>query len=165
MAYFYNARPVGIPAATNTGERACLHVDTPRLADISRTLATGSPSAQQFATRLGLRLLTGRRSSPNWTGFGSGKKSHTREGDAIAAARRRLPMVEVDPRTPLIGADGPVPLIAIFGRQAGVLGGLARVLAAAVGHERGTVSARRPPDRPVVTHQGRTPRRPRLLCK
>ena len=26
----------------------------------------------------------------------------------------RLPMVEVDPRTPLTGADGPVPLIDIF---------------------------------------------------
>ena len=26
------------------------------------------------------------------------EKAHTREGDAISAARRRLPMVEVDPR-------------------------------------------------------------------
>jgi predicted dithiol-disulfide oxidoreductase (DUF899 family) len=42
------------------------------------------------------------------------EKAHTREGDAIAAARRRLPMVEVDPRTPLIGGDGPVPLIDVF---------------------------------------------------
>lgn len=42
------------------------------------------------------------------------EKAHTRQGDAIAAARRRLPMVEVDPQTPLIGADGPVPLIDIF---------------------------------------------------
>jgi predicted dithiol-disulfide oxidoreductase (DUF899 family) len=42
------------------------------------------------------------------------EKAHTREGDAIAAARRRLPMVEVDAQTPLIGADGPVPLIDIF---------------------------------------------------
>jgi predicted dithiol-disulfide oxidoreductase (DUF899 family) len=31
------------------------------------------------------------------------EKAHTREGDAIAAARRRLPMVEVDGATPLIG--------------------------------------------------------------
>jgi len=30
-------------------------------------------------------------------------KAHTREGDAIAAARRRLPMVAVDGATPLIG--------------------------------------------------------------
>ena len=29
------------------------------------------------------------------------EKAHTREGDAIAAARRRLPMVEVDGATPL----------------------------------------------------------------
>src|SRR5438094_1125653 len=42
------------------------------------------------------------------------EKAHTREGDAIAAARRRLPMVEIDPQTPLTGADGPVPLINIF---------------------------------------------------
>ncbi len=42
------------------------------------------------------------------------EKAHTREGDAIAAARRRLPMVEVDPQTPLIGADGSVPLIDVF---------------------------------------------------
>jgi predicted dithiol-disulfide oxidoreductase (DUF899 family) len=42
------------------------------------------------------------------------EKAHTREGDAIAAARRRLPMVEVDPQTALIGADGPVPLVNVF---------------------------------------------------
>lgn len=42
------------------------------------------------------------------------EKAHTREGDAIAAARRRLPMVEVDARTPLTGADGEVPLIDVF---------------------------------------------------
>ena len=34
------------------------------------------------------------------------EKAHTREGDAIAAARRRLPMVEVDGATPLIGERG-----------------------------------------------------------
>ncbi|HEX3918732.1 MAG TPA: DUF899 family protein [Caulobacteraceae bacterium] len=44
----------------------------------------------------------------------SREKAHTREGDAIAAARRRLPMVEVDPTTPLVGAAGEVPLIAAF---------------------------------------------------
>ena len=42
------------------------------------------------------------------------EKAHTREGDAIAAARRRLPMVEVDAATPLVGADGEVPLIDVF---------------------------------------------------
>jgi predicted dithiol-disulfide oxidoreductase (DUF899 family) len=42
------------------------------------------------------------------------EKAHTREGDAIAASRRRLPMVEVDPQTPLVGADGQVPLIDVF---------------------------------------------------
>lgn len=42
------------------------------------------------------------------------EKAHTREGDAIAATRRRLPMVEVDPAIPLIGGRGPVPLIEVF---------------------------------------------------
>lgn len=42
------------------------------------------------------------------------EKAHTREGDAIAAARRRLPMVEVDPTITLTGARGPVPLLEAF---------------------------------------------------
>ena len=42
------------------------------------------------------------------------EKAHTREGDAIAAARRRLPMVEVDPSTPLVGANGTVSLLDTF---------------------------------------------------
>lgn len=42
------------------------------------------------------------------------EKAHTREGDAIAAARRRLPMVEIDALTPMVGAHGEVPLIDVF---------------------------------------------------
>ncbi|HLT21236.1 MAG TPA: DUF899 domain-containing protein [Thermomicrobiales bacterium] len=42
------------------------------------------------------------------------EKAHTREGDAIAAARRRLPMVEVDATTPVIGPHGEVPLLDVF---------------------------------------------------
>jgi predicted dithiol-disulfide oxidoreductase (DUF899 family) len=42
------------------------------------------------------------------------EKAHTREGDAIAAARRRLPMVEVDATTPLTGSDGPLSLLEVF---------------------------------------------------
>jgi len=42
------------------------------------------------------------------------EKAHTREGDAIAAARRRLPMVEVDPSITLIGPQGPVTLLEVF---------------------------------------------------
>jgi hypothetical protein len=34
------------------------------------------------------------------------EKAHTREGDAIAAARRRLPMVEVDANLTLVGSQG-----------------------------------------------------------
>ena len=42
------------------------------------------------------------------------EKAHTREADAIAAARRRLPMVEVDASTPVVGAHGEVPMIDVF---------------------------------------------------
>ena len=42
------------------------------------------------------------------------EKAHTRAGDAIAAARRRLPMVEVDSSIMLIGPHGPVPLLEVF---------------------------------------------------
>jgi predicted dithiol-disulfide oxidoreductase (DUF899 family) len=42
------------------------------------------------------------------------EKAHTHEGDAIAAARRRLPMVEVDASRVLIGPDGPITLIEAF---------------------------------------------------
>jgi predicted dithiol-disulfide oxidoreductase (DUF899 family) len=46
------------------------------------------------------------------------EKAHTREGDAIAAARRRLPMVEVDASLPLTGPRGPLTLLEAFeGRQ------------------------------------------------
>jgi predicted dithiol-disulfide oxidoreductase (DUF899 family) len=42
------------------------------------------------------------------------EKGHTREGDSIAVARRRLPMVEVDPSIPVTGEHGQVPLAEVF---------------------------------------------------
>ncbi|MEU1621058.1 DUF899 family protein [Streptomyces sp. NPDC005722] len=42
------------------------------------------------------------------------EKAHTREGDALAAARRRLPMVELDGTAEVDGADGPVPFLDLF---------------------------------------------------
>ena len=42
------------------------------------------------------------------------EKAHTREGDAIAAARRRLPMTEVDASLALIGPNGPLTLLEAF---------------------------------------------------
>ena len=41
------------------------------------------------------------------------EKAHTRAGDALAAARRRLPMTRMEPVT-VEGADGEVPLHAVF---------------------------------------------------
>ncbi|WP_345751840.1 DUF899 family protein [Microbacterium rhizophilus] len=42
------------------------------------------------------------------------EKAHTREGDAIAAARRRLPMAEIDAAVEVTGPDGPVPFVSLF---------------------------------------------------
>jgi predicted dithiol-disulfide oxidoreductase (DUF899 family) len=47
-------------------------------------------------------------------GLRAREKAHTREGDAIAAARRRLPMVEVDGSLELAGPDGSVSLVDAF---------------------------------------------------
>lgn len=61
------------------------------------------------------------------------EKAHTREGDAIAAARRRLPMAQIDSATQLIGPNGAVTLLDAFEWTS---------------------------DRPVVPTRGRTLRRP-----
>lgn len=45
------------------------------------------------------------------------EKAHTREGDAIAAARRRMPMTEVDATSLVTGPDGPVPFVKLFGEH------------------------------------------------
>ena len=42
------------------------------------------------------------------------EKAHTREGDTLAAARRRLPMVEVDAKLALTGPHGPLTLLDAF---------------------------------------------------
>lgn len=42
------------------------------------------------------------------------EKAHTRAGDALAAERRRLPMVQVEARCPLIGVGGATTLLEAF---------------------------------------------------
>ena len=42
------------------------------------------------------------------------EKAHTHAGDALAAARRRLPMVEFDGTVEVVGPDGPVPFLDLF---------------------------------------------------
>ena len=51
------------------------------------------------------------------------EKAHTREGDAIAAARPRLPMVELDPSLALTGPNGPLTLLEAFQGRRPVLAG------------------------------------------
>ena len=43
-----------------------------------------------------------------------GEKAHTREGDAIAAERRRLPMIEIPASATVVGAKGEVPFLDVF---------------------------------------------------
>jgi predicted dithiol-disulfide oxidoreductase (DUF899 family) len=47
-------------------------------------------------------------------GLRAREKAHTREGDAIAAARRGLPMVEVAADSPMLGPHSPVTLLDVF---------------------------------------------------
>ena len=42
------------------------------------------------------------------------EKAHTRAGDELAAARRRLPMLEFDGSVEVVGPDGPVPFASLF---------------------------------------------------
>lgn len=42
------------------------------------------------------------------------EKALTKAADELAAERRRLPMVEIDPKTPLVGANGSVTLLDLF---------------------------------------------------
>ncbi|MFI7665137.1 DUF899 family protein [Nocardia sp. NPDC049526] len=42
------------------------------------------------------------------------EKVHTRAGDFLAAARRRLPLVEFDGTVGFVGPDGPVPFLDLF---------------------------------------------------
>jgi predicted dithiol-disulfide oxidoreductase (DUF899 family) len=42
------------------------------------------------------------------------EKAHTRQGDAIAAARRRMPMVEVPHDATVVGEAGEVGILEVF---------------------------------------------------
>src|SRR6185437_10101280 len=42
------------------------------------------------------------------------EKAHSRAGDAIAAERRRLPMIEIPDSVTVVGAKGEVPFLDVF---------------------------------------------------
>jgi predicted dithiol-disulfide oxidoreductase (DUF899 family) len=72
-------------------------------------------AAAQALQGAGLPAVTGREEfEAQLNRLRMREKDHTHEGDAIAAERRRLPMVEVDPSTKLLGANGPVTLLDTF---------------------------------------------------
>jgi predicted dithiol-disulfide oxidoreductase (DUF899 family) len=71
--------------------------------------------AQQVADTSGMPEVVDRATfQANLESLRIREKVHTRGGDAIAAARRRLPMVEVDANLELIGPDGPLNLLEAF---------------------------------------------------
>ena len=88
----------------------------------SETPSGTSPAARSTPSRLAGSLDTAARPAvvdrATWQAeldtLRVREKAHTREGDAIAAVRRRLPMVEVDSSITLIGPHGPVPLLEVF---------------------------------------------------
>lgn len=77
-----------------------------------------TPDQQKFARGLDTSALPAVVDRATWQAeldtLRVREKAHTRAGDAIAAVRRRLPMVEVDPSIALIGPHGPVPLLEVF---------------------------------------------------
>src|SRR4029450_5654136 len=87
----------GAPPASARDETA---EDTMRTAPVNASSLPGRPPVVDLATWQTARAELLVR-----------EKAHTREGDAIAADRRRLPMVEVDGAVEVNGADGggPVP--------------------------------------------------------
>ena len=74
------------PTSPNSGCCAAGSVSSPTAAS-----ATNAPSLPAAVDRAAFEAELGR--------LRDREKAHTREGDAIAAARRRLPMVEVDAST------------------------------------------------------------------
>ena len=42
------------------------------------------------------------------------EKAHSREGDAIAAERRRLPMIEIPESVTVVSAKGEIPFLDVF---------------------------------------------------
>jgi predicted dithiol-disulfide oxidoreductase (DUF899 family) len=83
-----------------------------------KSVASGRPAAGTSG-RPGLPAVAGRAAfEAELEQLRAREKAHTREGDAIAAARRRLPVTEVDASLTLTGPDGPLTLLEAFdGRQ------------------------------------------------
>jgi predicted dithiol-disulfide oxidoreductase (DUF899 family) len=74
----------------------------------------GGPTAGATSA-LGLPPAVGRAAfEAELDGLRIREKAHTRAGDAIAAARRCLPMVEVDPSLTLTGPGGQLTLLEAF---------------------------------------------------
>src|SRR3984957_1862875 len=81
---------------------------------MSESMNTGMPGAGTTSTPGMPQVVNRATFQADLDRLRAREKAHTREGDAIAAARRRRPMVEVAPAIPLTGPDGPVTLMEAF---------------------------------------------------
>src|SRR5215831_1741921 len=107
-------------AVSNAGDRISQSLDGRRFQNISiwtiSCAARCDPErTMQMKDEVGAPKIVDRRTfQAELDALRVREKAHTREGDAIAAARRRLPMVEVDGAIPLMGARGAVTLVEVF---------------------------------------------------
>jgi predicted dithiol-disulfide oxidoreductase (DUF899 family) len=76
------------------------------MTDFMSSEITGEPSAPPVVDRA--------RFQAQLDALRAREKAHTREGDAIAAMRRRLPMVQVDGTTRIVGEHGSAMLMDAF---------------------------------------------------
>jgi predicted dithiol-disulfide oxidoreductase (DUF899 family) len=96
------------------GDRTLRHA--PCLAMRARTTASARHEKEHFVKdEMGAPKIVDRNTfQAQLDTLRAREKAHTIESDAIAAARRRLPMVAVDSATPLIGERGAVTLLDAF---------------------------------------------------
>src|SRR5205085_12397164 len=93
-----SARPTS--TSTNKPPGAAMRSDSPHRHSVNRAPTPAIVDREAFEAEI--RALRTR------------EKAHIRQGDAIAAARRAMPMVEVDAGLELTGPDGPVTLLDTF---------------------------------------------------
>src|SRR3954469_19738495 len=93
-----SARPTS--TSMNRSPGAAMKSDSPHRSSVTRAPTPATVDRETFEA--GIDALRTR------------EKEHIRQGDAIAAARRAMPMVEVDADLELTGPDGPVTLLDAF---------------------------------------------------
>ncbi len=103
---------------TRAGDRSPVHVRArrgrPRRIAKGETMKSDSPHRDSVDTAPTPSVVDRAAFEAEIEGLRAREKAHIRQGDEIAAARRRLPMVEVDANLELTGPDGQVSLLDAF---------------------------------------------------